>query len=78
MMHSRENTYLISYPSRYSDLLRDGRSGVLAGKIFRTRSHRPRGLPILLYSGYRVSFPEVRRPVRGTNHPLPSSVFEAC
>ena len=30
-------------------------------------------LPSLLYIGYRVSFPEVKRPEPGLNHPLPPS-----
>jgi hypothetical protein len=29
--------------------------------------------PSLLYNGYRVSFPGVKRPGRGVDHPLPSS-----
>ena len=43
------------------------------GKVFRNRPDRPWGLPSLLYNGYRVSFPELKRPGRGTNHPHPSS-----
>jgi hypothetical protein len=30
-------------------------------------------LPSLLYNGYRVSFPGVKRPGRNVNHPPPSS-----
>jgi hypothetical protein len=37
--------------------------------FFRTRPDRPWGLPSLLYSGYRVSFPGVKRPGRGVDHP---------
>jgi hypothetical protein len=33
----------------------------------------PRGPPSLLQNGYRVSFPRVKRPGRGVNHPPPSS-----
>jgi len=41
--------------------------------IFRTRPDRPWGPPSHLYNAYRVSFPGVRRPGRGANHPPPSS-----
>jgi hypothetical protein len=43
------------------------------GEVFRVCPYRPWGPPNLLYNGYRVSFPEVKRPGRGVNHPLPSS-----
>ena len=33
----------------------------------------PRGLLNLLYKGYQVSFPGVKQPGRGVNHPLRSS-----
>jgi hypothetical protein len=42
-------------------------------EIFRTPPDRPWGPPILLYNGYRVPFPGVKRPGRGVNHPPPSS-----
>ena len=35
---------------------------------------RPWGPLILLYNGYRVSFPGVKRPGRDVEHPLPTSV----
>jgi hypothetical protein len=38
-------------------------------EIFRTRPDRPWGPPSLLYSGYRVSFQEVKRPGSGVDHP---------
>ena len=41
------------------------------GEVFHTRHWGP---PSLLYNGYRVSFPEVKRPRRGVDHPLPSNV----
>ena len=41
------------------------------GKIFRGRPDRPWGLPNLLYNGYSVSFPGVKRSRNGVNHPLP-------
>ena len=44
------------------------------GEIFRTRTDRPWDPPSLLYNGYRVSFPGVKRPGRGVDHPPPSSV----
>jgi hypothetical protein len=51
--------------------LRGSNPGV--GEIFRTRLDRPWGSPNLLYNGYRVSFPEIKRPGRGVDHPLSSS-----
>ena len=44
-------------------------------EIFRTRPDRPWGPPSLLYNQYWVSFPGVKRPGRGVNHP-PSSTSE--
>ena len=41
------------------------------GDIFSTRSNRPQGPPSLLYSGYRVSFPGLRRPGHDVNHSRP-------
>jgi hypothetical protein len=43
------------------------------GEIFRSRLDRPWGPPSLLYNGYRVSFPGVKRPNRGVDHPPSSS-----
>jgi hypothetical protein len=43
------------------------------GDIFLTRRDRSWGPPNLLYNGYRVSFPGVKIPGRGVNHPPPSS-----
>jgi len=57
--------------SRYSDSLRAGRSGdriPVGGEIFHTRPDRLYGPPSLLYTGYRVSFPGVKRPGRGVDH----------
>jgi hypothetical protein len=62
--------------SRYSDWLRAGRSGdwILVGdEIFRTRQDRSWGPPRLLYNGYQ-SFPGIKQPVRGADHPPPSKV----
>ena len=42
-------------------------------KIFRTHPKRPWGPPSLLYNGYRVSFPGVKRPGRDVKYPLQSS-----
>ena len=41
------------------------------GQIFRTRPDRPWVPPSFLYeySGYQVSFPGVKRPGRGVDHP---------
>ena len=43
------------------------------GEIFRNRPDRPWGPLNLLYNGYRVSFPGLKRPGRGVDHPPPSS-----
>ena len=43
------------------------------GERFWTYPVRPRGPPSLLWDGYRVSFPGVKRPGRGVNHPSSSS-----
>jgi hypothetical protein len=44
------------------------------GEIFHSRPDQPWGPPSLLYSGYRVSLPGVKRPGRGVKlPPLPSS-----
>jgi hypothetical protein len=43
------------------------------GEIFRSRPDRPWGPPSLLYTGYRVSFPGVKRPGRAVDHPPSSS-----
>ena len=42
-------------------------------EIFRTRPDRPWGPPNLMYNGYLVSFPGVKRPGRDVDHPLPST-----
>jgi hypothetical protein len=43
------------------------------GQIFCTRTDRPCGPPSLLHNRYRISFPGVKRPRRGVDHPPPSS-----
>ena len=43
------------------------------GEIFRTRPDQPWGTPSLVSNGHRVSFPGIKRPGRGFNHPPPSS-----
>jgi hypothetical protein len=43
------------------------------GEILRTHPDQPWGPPSLLYSWYRVSFPGVKRPGCGVNHPPSSS-----
>jgi hypothetical protein len=42
-------------------------------EVFRIRSDWPWGSPSLLYNGYRVSFPGVKRLRRGVDHPPSSS-----
>ena len=57
---------------RCSDSLRAERSGdwiLVEGEILRPRPGRPWGPPSLLFNGYRVCFPGVKRPGRGVDHP---------
>jgi len=47
------------------------------GEIFRIPPDRPWSPSNLLYNGYRVSFPGVKRPARGViQSPLPSAEVE--
>jgi hypothetical protein len=39
------------------------------GEVFRTCPDRPWGPPSLLYNGYRVPFPGLKRPGRGVEYP---------
>ena len=43
------------------------------GEIFRTRPDRTWGPPNRLYNGFSASFPGVKRPGSGVNHPHPPS-----
>jgi len=64
--------YAPEWRSRYSDSLRAGRSGdriPVAGRDILSRPDRLWSPPILLYNGFRVSFPGVNRPGRGLDHP---------
>ena len=45
----------------------------MALKHLCTRPDRPWAPPSLLYNGYRISFPAVKLPGRGVDHPLPCS-----
>jgi hypothetical protein len=45
----------------------------VGARFSRTRPDRPLGPPSLVYNGYRVSFPVVKRPELGFDHPTPSS-----
>jgi len=62
------------HPSLYSDSLRAGLSGdqIPVRAFFPTHQDRPWGPPSLLYNGYRVSFPKVKRPELGVDHPQSS------
>ena len=44
------------------------------GDIFRTRPDRPSGSPRLLYNGYWVSFPGVKKREGGVDQPTPRLV----
>ena len=62
--------------SRYSDTLLSGffREWIhYGGEIFRTFPYRSLGPPSLLYNGYRISFPGVKRPGRDVNHTTTSN-----
>jgi hypothetical protein len=63
--------------SRYSNTLRVGRSrdrNPVEARFSAPVKTGPWGPSNLLYNGYRLSFPVVKRPGRGVNHPpLPSS-----
>jgi hypothetical protein len=55
-----------------SDSLRAGWSGdriTLRGEIFRIHPYWSWGPPSLIYNGYRFSFPGVKWPRRGVDHP---------
>jgi hypothetical protein len=61
----------LAYLSRYSDSLRAGRFGnriPFGGEIFRTRPNQPCGLTRHFTTGFE-SFPGIKRPERGVNHP---------
>ena len=62
------------HSSRHSDWLRSRRSVYripLNAKLFPPVLTGPWGPPNLLYNGYRISFPAVKRPGRGVNYPPP-------
>jgi hypothetical protein len=61
----------VGIATRYGRTVRGSNSG--GGEIFSTRPDRPWGPHSLLYTGYRVSFPGVKRPGRGVDHPPSSS-----
>jgi hypothetical protein len=48
-------------------------SNSAGGETFRTRPFRPWDPPSLLHNGYRVSYPGIKRPGHGVDHPPPSS-----
>jgi hypothetical protein len=60
------------YCSQYSDSLWAGRTVdriPMSGEIFRTCPDWPWGPPNLLYNGYQVSFPGLKRPGHDVDHP---------
>jgi hypothetical protein len=63
------------YLSRYSDSLRAGRSGdrISVGARFSAPVHTGPGAHPASYTMGTGSFPRVKRPGRGVNHPPPSS-----
>jgi len=69
-------TYLVGRDSVFGIPTRYGLDGLGiesrwgGGEIFRNRPDRLCGPPSLLYDGNRVSFPGVKRPERGVDHPL--------
>jgi hypothetical protein len=52
---------------------RENKKNPGGSEIFHIHSDRPWSLPCLLYNGYCVYFPGVKRPGRGVNHPHPSN-----
>jgi len=62
---------LAERPSPYNESLRAGRSG--AGDFLFSISIWLWGLPSLLYDGQPCSFPGIKRPGRGVDHPSPPS-----
>ena len=73
---SQHNDGRLGSRSRYSDLLRDGQSGVripVEAGIFPTHPDRPRVPPSRLYNRCQVSFPAVNSPQRGVDQPPASS-----
>jgi len=48
-------------------------SNPCGGENFRSRPNRPRRPLSLLYNAYRVSFPRIKWPEHGVNHPPPSN-----
>jgi hypothetical protein len=78
------NNFIIIYIGVYNDGIAQSVQRLAAGYtvrrskpvgdyIFRTRLDQPWGPSSLLYNGYRVSFPGVRRPERDVDHPSSSS-----
>jgi hypothetical protein len=63
MLYTPPTSPFSSYSCLYCMLIPGG------GDIFPTRPDRPWGAPSLLYNGYRVSSPVVKRPGRGVDHP---------
>jgi hypothetical protein len=71
-----DTTVRVGQNSRYNYSLRAAGSGdriPVGGEIFFSRPDRPWGPPNLLYNEYRVSFPVVKRPGCGVDHPPPYS-----
>ena len=64
-----ESTVFVSRDSSVGRATRYELDGPGRGEIFHTRPDRPWGPLSLLYIGYWVSFPGVKRPGRGVNHP---------
>jgi hypothetical protein len=61
----------VGIATRYVLTVRGSNLG--GGEIFRTRPDRHWGPPSLLYNGYWVSFPGVKRPGCGVDHLPPAS-----
>jgi hypothetical protein len=59
--------------SRYSDSLHAERSGVRIPVRARFSAPVQTGPPSLLYNGWQVSFPRIKRLGRGVDHPPSSS-----
>jgi len=66
--YHRSGAYNFEVAPRLSERLAMGWTG-REGNMFRNCPDRPWGPSSLLYNGYRVSFPVVKGPGRGADHP---------
>jgi hypothetical protein len=68
VLYNKDETQKPGQSGHKSTIQHRGNKKSRWGEFFRTRPDRPWGPPSLLYNGYRVSFPGVKRPGCGANH----------